>query len=144
MPYQAWDFTVASAKSLAGPALTMHKLAYQWLAANSHVRINRGASTCAAYTVTSSTDTDGVRDIHGTFQVPLFLGDTTPLLKMVTDSAGNPKINGSKTWTANFICVMPTTMQPGGPATPTVYGHGLLGTRPRSRAARSRRASPTT
>ena len=32
VPYQAWDFTVASAKSLAGPALTMRKLAYQWLA----------------------------------------------------------------------------------------------------------------
>ncbi len=31
-PYMAWDFTVASEKSLAGPALTMRRLAYQWLA----------------------------------------------------------------------------------------------------------------
>ena len=31
VPFQAWDFTVASAKSLAGPALTMRKLAYEWL-----------------------------------------------------------------------------------------------------------------
>ena len=32
VPFQAWDFTFASGKSLAGPGLTMHKLAYQWLA----------------------------------------------------------------------------------------------------------------
>ena len=32
-----------------------------------------------------------------------------------------------KTWTANFICVLPSTVQSAGPATPTLYGHGLLG-----------------
>ena len=53
------------------------------------------------------TDSNGVRDVHGTFQVPLFLADTTPFSAMVTDADGNPMINGSKTWTANFICVMP-------------------------------------
>jgi len=31
VPFQAWDFTVASKRSLAGPALTMRELAYQWL-----------------------------------------------------------------------------------------------------------------
>ena len=31
------------------------------------------------------------------------------------------------TWPANFICVMPSTIQAGGPALPAVYGHGLLG-----------------
>ena len=125
VPFQAWDFTVASAKSLAGPALTMHTLAYKWLATH-HVGTS-ASDPAPAFTVTSTDDTDGVRDIHGTFQVPLFLGDTTPLSKMVTDAAGNPKINGAKTWTANFICVLPSTVQSGGPATPTVYGHGLLG-----------------
>jgi len=125
VPVQAWDFTVASAKSLSGPALTMRKLAYQWL--GSH---HAGASTAdpaPSFAVTSVQDTDGVRDVHGTFQVPLFLADTTPKSKIVTDSAGSPKINGAKTWTANFICVLPSTVQSGGPATPTVYGHGLLG-----------------
>ncbi len=73
------------------------------------------------------TDTNGVRDVHGTFQVPLFLADTTSLSGFVTDAAGNPRINGNQTWTANFICVLPSTLQSGGPATPTLYGHGLLG-----------------
>ena len=80
-----------------------------------------------AFTVTSVTNTNGERDVHGTFQVPLFLQDTTALSALVTNRAGNPIINGSKTWTANFICVLPSTVQSAGPATPTVYGHGLLG-----------------
>ena len=69
-------------------------------------------------------DDNGVRDIHGTFQVPLFLGDTTQYSKMHTDSAGKPAINGSLTWTANFICVLPSTVQMAGPATPTASTAG--------------------
>ena len=130
VPFQAWDFTVASGKSLAGPALTMRTLAYQWLV--SHHRVSNAAPAAAtdfapAFTVTSATDTDGVRDVHGTFQVPLFLADSTPFSKFVTDAAGNPIVNGSHTWTANFICVLPSTVQAAGAATPTLYGHGLLG-----------------
>jgi len=128
VPYQAWDFTVASATSLAGPALTMHRLAYGWLAKH-HGATNASAPNDLAppFAVQSVTDTNGERDVHGTFQVPLFLSDTTPFSGLVTDRAGNPSINGTKTWTANFICVLPSTLQSGGPATPTVYGHGLLG-----------------
>src|ERR1019366_6018869 len=81
-PYMAWDFTVASEKSLAGPALTMHKLAYGWLAKHHlayHTKTAIPVTDYApAFTVTSSTTINGVRDIHGTFQVPLFLQDTTP------------------------------------------------------------------
>jgi hypothetical protein len=130
VPFQAWDFTVASKRSLAGPALTMRELAYQWL--DTHHTASAGAAAVAgdfapSYTVTSVTDSDGVRDVHGTFQVPLFLADTSPFSGLVTDSDGNPKINGTQTWTANFICVLPSTVQSTGPATPTLYGHGLLG-----------------
>jgi hypothetical protein len=126
VPFQAWDFTVASSKSLAGPALTMRALAYQWLSTN-HGSGTTAADFAPQFTVTSMTDTNGVRDVHGTFQVPLFLADTTPFSGLVTDPAGNPEINGANTWTANFICVLPSTVQSAGPATPTVYGHGLLG-----------------
>ena len=131
VPFMAWDFTVASAHSLAGPALTMHDLAYQWLGTH-HLPISGTptvpvADYAPSYAVTSVTTTAGVRDVHGTFQVPLFLQDTSPYSSMVTDASGAPAINGDLTWTANFICVMPSTMQPAGPALPTVYGHGLLG-----------------
>jgi hypothetical protein len=129
VPYTAWDFTVASAKSLAGPALTMRTLAYQWLASN-HRPLGPGAAAmdyAPAFSVTSTEDGDGVRTVEGTFQVPLFLGNTTQYSKLHRDDAGKPAINGSGMWTANFICVLPSTVQPGGPASPTVYGHGLLG-----------------
>ena len=128
-PYMAWDFTVASGNSLSGPALTMRTLAYQWLATH-HVAYNGNAvpaDYAPAFTVTSSKTTSGVRDVHGTFQVPLFLGDTTPFSAMTVDRTGNPVINGTKTWTADFICVLPSTISPTGAALPTVYGHGLLG-----------------
>ena len=129
-PYMAWDFTVASEKSLAGPALTMHRLAYEWLA--THHRSYDGKTApvtnyAPVFTVTSSTTTNGVRDVHGTFQVPLFLKDTTPFSAMTVNHSGSPVINGTKTWTANFICVLPSTISPSGAALPTVYGHGLLG-----------------
>jgi len=127
VPYQAWDFTVASAQSLSGPALVMHDLAYQWLTTNHAPGGAYATDYAPSFTVTSMADDNGVRDIHGTFQVPLFLGDTTQYSAMHTDSAGNPAINGALTWTANFICVLPSTVQMAGPATPTVYGHGLLG-----------------
>jgi hypothetical protein len=93
----------------------MHELAYKWLGKH-HVAAG-GAGTSAAadyapsYTVTSVTDDSGVRDVHGTFDVPLFLQDTTPYSSLVTDQAGNPKINGAQTWTANFICVLPSTIR---------------------------------
>jgi hypothetical protein len=125
IPYIAWDFTVASAHSLAGPALSMRTQAYQWLSVH-HIATDSN-DYAPTFAVSSVTDTNGVRDIHGTFQVPLFLTDTTPLSGFVTDAAGNPKINTAQTWTANFICVLPSSVQSSGPATPTLYGHGLLG-----------------
>jgi hypothetical protein len=130
-PYMAWDFTVASQKSLSTPGLTMHKLAYGWLAKNHNlykgVFAIPAADYAPAYAVTSVTTNAGVRDVHGTFQVPLFLSNTSPYSSMTTSSNGLPKINGTKTWTANFICVLPSTVNVKGPALPTVYGHGLLG-----------------
>ncbi len=133
-PYEAWDFTVASAQSLAGPALAMRSLAYDWLDAHHSTPPTPTAAAAIAggdvapdFSVDSVTETDGVRDVHGTFTVPLFLADTTPFSGLVTDGAGNPMINPNGTWTANFICVLPSTLQSAGPATPTVYGHGLLG-----------------
>ena len=131
LPYLAWDFTVASSQSLSTPALTMRTLAYKWLATH-HLAYKGSMKTVAAnyapaFTVTSSVDTAGTRDIHGTFQVPLFLKDAGNFSSMNATKAGVPVINGSKTWTANFICVLPSTLNAAGAATPTVYGHGLLG-----------------
>jgi hypothetical protein len=116
-PYAAWDFTVASELSIAGPALTMRDQAYKTLKANA----------APPFTVSSVTTSGGVRTVQGTFQVPLFLQSATNSSSMKLNRAGLPEINGKLTWPANFICVMPSTIQTGGPALPAVYGHGLLG-----------------
>lgn len=116
-PYMAWDFTVASELSIAEPALTMRDQAYKTLKKN-------GAPP---FTVTSVTTSGGVRTVEGTFQVPLFLKSATNSSWMKVNSKGLPEKNGKLTWPANFICVMPSTIQSGGPALPAVYGHGLLG-----------------
>jgi hypothetical protein len=116
-PYMAWDFTVASEMSIAGPALTMRDQAYKTLKSN-------GAPP---FTVSSVTTSGGVKTVQGTFQVPLFLKSATNSSVMKLDKAGLPEINGKLTWPANFICVMPSTIGAGGPALPAVYGHGLLG-----------------
>jgi hypothetical protein len=116
-PYMAWDFTVASEFSIAGQALTMRDQAYKTLKKN-------GAPP---FTVSSVTTSAGVRTVQGTFQVPLFLKSATNSSWMKVNKAGLPEINGKRTWPANFICVMPSTIQSGGPALPAVYGHGLLG-----------------
>ena len=94
----------------------MHKLAYKWLDTH-HVaphqarRCSRDRPSACAFTVTSVTDSDGVRDVHGTFQVPLFLGDTTAFSGMVTDVPATRRSTATQTWTANFICVLPSTVQ---------------------------------
>jgi len=130
-PYMAWDFTVASSKSLAGPALAMHTLAYRWLATH-HLAYKGSTSIPAAdyapaFTVTSSSVANGIRNVKGTYQVPLFLKDTSAFSSMDSSSSGLPVINGAKTWTADFICVLPSAISGSGAAIPAVYGHGLLG-----------------
>jgi hypothetical protein len=117
VPYMAWDFTVASEMSIAGPALAMRDQAFAKL----------GTSGAPPFTVTSDTTLGNTRTVSGTFQVPLFLTAATPTSQMDVGKNGLPKINGKKTWTANFDCVMRPTVQSGGPALPVVYGHGLLG-----------------
>ena len=129
IPYQAWDFTVASAQSLAGPALTMRTQAYQWLSAHHRPAAKGAAGDRSRTGVRGHLGHRHQRRARRARHVP---GAALPerhhaFSALVTNRAGNPKINGAKTWTANFICVLPSTVQSGGPATPTLYGHGLLG-----------------
>jgi hypothetical protein len=146
--YVAWDFTVAtgggdlkklSASNLADPALTMRQQAYALV----------GKTAPVFKVVGTSINGNGEYQVTGMYQVPTFLkncpaaggGDygstnTGGCAGMNVDKNGLPLLVPSsynattKTWSnqiwANFICVLPAT--PGAtPATPVVYGHGLLG-----------------
>lgn len=118
--YLAWDFTVASAESLAGRMLTMRDDA-----------MGRVGSTDAEISV-DEVRTDDLQDgiekiVEGTFEVPLYLeGDGSPGSRMNYDESGDrPVANG--TYTANFTCTVPAEAASDGGARPVVYGHGLLG-----------------
>lgn len=120
----AWDFTTASTQALTG-----------WIRA---VRDQAFALGTPAFTVTSVDDGPGgagrnaniFRRVQGTFQAPLFMTADAPgsRLNLVGDV---PAQNGFAT--VPFVVDIPhVAVNLGGspqPARPTLWGHGLLGSR---------------
>ncbi|MEZ5237930.1 MAG: hypothetical protein R2716_02900 [Microthrixaceae bacterium] len=121
--YLTWWFTVASPESLAGNVLSMRDDAMG--------KLNGGAPEYSIdEVVTESDDEVTLRDgiakiVSGTYEVPLYLDSSEPGGRMVFDSAGKPVAQG--TYTARFICTIPTSAVTNGEARPVIYGHGLLG-----------------
>jgi hypothetical protein len=120
--YLAWDFTVASERSLAAPMLHMRDDAFAAL---------RGRAP--AFQVTSaatSADPRVARVVTGTFTVPNYLdGDGGPGSRLRLAPDGLPRRAGDRS--VPFRCVIPrAALGDDGrahPARPAVYGHGLLG-----------------
>lgn len=120
----AWDFTVASWESIAGPVLSLRDQAF--------AELGDGAPAFrVTETVTDPAEIEpGVaRVVRGTFDVPNFLtGDGSPGQHMTLDSSGKPE-RGHGVITQPFSCVVPAAALAGtgGTTRPVVYGHGLLG-----------------
>jgi hypothetical protein len=119
----AWDFTVASAESLAGRVLRMRDDAFASLGGG-----------VPGFTVGSveepPADPHLLRRVRGTFEVPLYLtGRGEPGTRLTKGPDGMPVRNG--TFAANFLCIVPrSVVGHDGAALPgraVVYGHGLLG-----------------
>jgi len=114
----AWDFTVASARTLAGRMLHIRDDAFGTL----HGR-------APAFTVTSIEENprpEFRRRIRGTFEVPLYLtGDGSPGHRFDLDAGGLPQRQASP-YVATFTCNLPQNAA-GSPARTSLYGHGLLG-----------------
>ncbi|HEX8804862.1 MAG TPA: hypothetical protein VF743_11730, partial [Acidimicrobiales bacterium] len=136
----AWDFTVASARSLSERLLAMRDDAFGDLGA--------AAPAFTVTGVTASTRANLAREVQGTFQVPSYLtGDSGPGAVLNNGSGPGaspiPARNGSMT--ARFICTIPSSaLGPDGSANPTrmaLYGHGLLGSAREVLGAGSRYAS---
>jgi hypothetical protein len=116
--YLAWDFTVASERSLAGRVLHMRDDAY--------AALGDGVPAFTVDSVEEPGDGTVARRVLGTFEVPGYLagtGATGSLLNLGPD--GVPVRNG--TFTARFLCNVPESAVSGGSARAVVYGHGLLG-----------------
>ena len=116
----AWDFTVASTKSLTGRLITIRDDAFGALGS--------AAPQFTVDTVTESPNEFVARRIEGTVSMPLYLTDGgAPGGRLVLDAQGVPQRQPG-TFVAKYICNLPKTALPG-PARLVLYGHGLLGDR---------------
>lgn len=118
--YLSWWFTVASAETLAGNALAMRDDAFG--------RLN-GQAPDFEVTGTRTDDLQPGIDkiVEGTYEVPLYLTERgRPGGRLDIDPAtGEPQASG--TYTASFVCSVPSAGVENGESIPVVYGHGLLG-----------------
>jgi hypothetical protein len=130
--YIAWDFTVASRRSLSSRMLHIRDDAFGKLGNNA-----------PAFTVTSVTqnpDANRSRRIQGTFVVPNYLNQAGGVsgssfnYDMPNDGLPDQR-NGTDTVTANFICNIPRSALADGtmnntpvvPGRAAIYGHGQQG-----------------
>jgi hypothetical protein len=136
--YLAWDFTVASADSLAGRMLHIRDDAFAKLGDTNlaDLTVQGSAPRFSVRTVTDYTPAqDGriARRVEGTFEVPCYLtagANCSPGTRFAWTTGDTPAHPVAGTYEANFIChiARSTVDGPGvNPARPSLYGHGLLG-----------------
>ena len=140
--YLAWDFTVASGQSLAGNrVLEMRDDAFAELGdTNLADGVVQGDSP--DFTITGVTDyteagnANKLRDVTGTIDVPCYLDtDGCPpgaRFEWAGDDAVVPTFDDSFRVQVPFRCTIPRSVVSNGtlvPSRPSLYGHGLLGSR---------------
>ena len=114
----AWDFTVASSKSIAGRMLHIRDDAFEVLGGK--------APAFSVISVQENPSPQFRRRIQGTFEVPLYLtGDGSAGQRFALGFDGLPQ-RQAQPFTATFTCNLPNSAVPG-PARMSLYGHGLLG-----------------
>lgn len=126
--YLSWDFTVASAKNLAGRMLGIRNDAFS--------RLGTSAPKFTVASVQTNPSPQVARRVQGTFDVPLYLTDHGAPGSRFHYSGANPGPNDIPTWTgqyypASFVCDIPVAALGSGgqprPGRAAVYGHGLFG-----------------
>ena len=131
--FLAWDFTVASTRSLSERALKMRNDAFAQLGDTTMADgIMQGSSPKFHITSISETpnDPDTIRQVDGTIEVPCYLTSTNCAtggrFNLGTD--GLPQQTPGNVHLAQFRCDVPRSAVDGnGPLEMTLYGHGLFG-----------------
>jgi hypothetical protein len=130
--YLAWDFTVASTKSLTGRALTIRDDAFKQLGDTNlgDLKVQGSAPKFSITSVEENPDPRLLRKVNGTMTVPCYLnkpgcppGASFNFKKGTIDT---PQQMPGNTMQAPFQCVIPVAAQ-AKPARISLYGHGLLG-----------------
>ena len=129
--YEAWDFTVASTKSLTSRLLSIRNDAFAQLG-DHNLADGAVQGSVPAYTITSTTQlSPQLKEVQGTFQVPCYLitcGSTASTAFHYSSSRPDalPTQAPGNVGTAAFACVVPTAASPTDPARISIYGHGLF------------------
>ncbi len=140
--YLAWDFTVASRKSLSDPILAIRNDAFRQLG-DTNLRDLKVQGTAPKFKVTQvenftiAQNNRLARRVTGTVTVPCYLdqpGCPVGSKFHYAPGASVPSQLPGNTYEAKFICIEPRAAFQGGsstgaaiPARPSLYGHGLLG-----------------
>ncbi|GAB3454615.1 hypothetical protein GCM10027436_56120 [Actinophytocola sediminis] len=118
----AWDFTVASTKSLTGRALHMRDQAFTGLGDAAPV-----VSVTSVTDPTPAQDPAFARKIVGTVEVPKYLDTPAggPGSRLAYGPDDRPAADG--VYRATFQCNIPRSVLTEGAARPLLWGHGLFG-----------------
>ncbi|HKP90379.1 MAG TPA: hypothetical protein VJT75_10435 [Thermoleophilaceae bacterium] len=134
--YRAWDFTVASERNLSERMLHMRDDAFKQLG-DTNLADLKVAGSAPKFTahVEPSTDPDRIAySVEGTYEVPCYLDapgcpSGSEFAYDPTKTTGTPVRIPGNTTTARYTCLVPKVAVAEGGARPSLYGHGLLGSR---------------
>ncbi len=134
--YRAWDFTVASERNLSERVLTIRDDAFARLGDTdlADLEVQGESPEFAIEKVTPNPEEQLALRIEGRYTVPCYLnlpnctsGGTFSYPPGSTH--GPPVIPQDSTTTARFQCNVPKSATTPGASRPSLYGHGLLGSR---------------
>jgi len=134
--YRAWDFTVASEKNLTERMLHIRDDAFAQLGDTNLKDMNVQGNAPSDFTakVTPMTDNDIAYRVDGSYTVPCYLDapgcpSGSEFAYDPTKTTGPPVRIPGNTMTARYTCIVPKIAVQQGGARPSLYGHGLLGSR---------------
>jgi hypothetical protein len=132
--YLAWDFTVASERSLSERMLSIRDRAFADLG-DTNLSDLKVAGAAPKFKVdriidyTPAEQPNVRRRVEGHVTVPCFLDrpGCPPGSRFQLGPDGLPQRIPGNTYQAAFICNIPRSATPAHPARPSLYGHGLFG-----------------
>ena len=134
--YRTWDFTVASERNLTERVLTIRDDAFAQLGDTNlaDMKVEGDAPEFTIEKVTPNPEDQLALRVEGRYTVPCYLNtpDCTSGGTFTYPSGstnGPPAIPAGSTTTARFQCNIPTSATTPGASRPSLYGHGLLGSR---------------
>jgi hypothetical protein len=123
--YLAWDFTVASRRSLSSRLLSIRNRAFAGLG-DRDLGDLRVQGSAPPFTVDSTQDMGDVQRVDGTFTVPCYLNRAgcPPGSRFRLNRRGLPVRSAGNVQVDRFICLVP---EAGSNGRPLIFGHGLFG-----------------